>query len=186
MGKREWLVLDPRIVLQEAKRQRADSYSWFLRWFLAWVGVLGLGGWGGVTFYLQEQGESSSWPASFPEKALVRQTQSLGGGGVEEGKGSVRGRRQSCADHIGFFTATLHPLGPVVRHRQAFWKNSAFFSLTRHTFLPPAGTAAAQTLILSFAECQGEQGPHMFTKEVVQNCSELWLARRLQSGLSPG
>lgn len=75
-------------------------------------------------------------------------------------------------------------LGPVVRHR--LWKSSAFFSLTRHTFLPPAGTATAQTLILSFAERQGEQGPHMFTEEAVQSCSELWLARRLQSGLSPG
>lgn len=32
-------------------------------------------------------------------------------GGVEEGKGSMRGRRQSCADHISFFAATLHPAG---------------------------------------------------------------------------
>lgn len=81
------LVLDPRIVLQEVTCQRADSYSWFLRWFLGWVGVLGLGGWGGVTFYPQEQGEASSWAASFPEKASVRQTWSLVGGGSGGRKG---------------------------------------------------------------------------------------------------
>lgn len=60
------------------------------------------------------------------------------------------------------------------------------FSLPGHTFLPPAVAATGQTLVQPFAERQGEQGPHAFMKELVQACFALWLARRLQSGPSPG
>lgn len=56
-----------RIAVQEAVRGWI-SYLCFLRWLLGWVVVLELGGWGGFTFYPQEQGEASSWKASFPEK----------------------------------------------------------------------------------------------------------------------
>lgn len=61
------LVLTPGLFRKP--HQRVDIIPPFLRWLLGWLVVLELRAWGGVTFYLQEQGEASSWAASFPEKA---------------------------------------------------------------------------------------------------------------------